>query len=80
MKRKKLQKKLRLNKATVADLNKHAMVQVKGGLLTIRITCVPQCDTDLTCEDLTVCGPVCWTQKPTICGPGTECDCTIIDC
>jgi natural product precursor len=45
MKTKKLNKKLTLNKATVADLDKAEMGNVVGGVLTtaIRILCTGEC-------------------------------------
>lgn len=66
MKRKKFNKKLTLTRETVANLNHRIMSGIKGGMYTVQITCDPYCDTDLTCEDLTVCGE-CWTARPTIC-------------
>jgi hypothetical protein len=70
MKAKKLNGKLRLNKKTVADLTRYKMAGIKGGLITVQFTCFLICDTELTCDDRSVCGE-CWTKAPTICpGPG----------
>lgn len=70
MKAKKLNGKLRLNKKTVADLTRYTMAGIRGGIYTIQFTCIYYCDTELTCEHLTICGE-CWTETPTNCpGPG----------
>jgi putative component of toxin-antitoxin plasmid stabilization module len=74
MKSKKFNKRITLHKQTVANLNNDNMSKVKGGLLTIRITCGEDCNTYFTCEDATVCG-ACWTLNPTICGTMCTCNC-----
>ena len=74
MKAKKFNKKLLLNKKTVANLNNDKMSGVRGGMYTVQLTCGAFCDTDFTCEDLTVCG-VCWTQRPTVCESNCSCQC-----
>jgi hypothetical protein len=74
MKTKKFHKNLTLNKVSVANLNNDKLNNVKGGFFTVRITCGDLCDTDFTCEDLTVCG-ACWTKNPTICGTMCSCEC-----
>jgi len=55
MKAKKINKKLTVNKETVADLNTEAMSGIKGGLYTIQDTCDGYCDTRLTCGRYTIC-------------------------
>jgi len=66
MKTKKFDKKLALNKTTVANLNNAQMNDLKGGAPNTRITC-PICDTLESCF-ATLC---------TICMsiPETFCDC-----
>ncbi len=66
MKRKKFEKKLVLNKETVAHLNADTLTRIKAGAITFRLTCFPYCDSILTCEIETVCG-ACWTDRPTVC-------------
>jgi hypothetical protein len=67
MKTKKFNKKLKLSKESVANLNIDLLINVKGGVLTEIITCDGPCDTDLTCGDLSYCGQGCDTQ--TFCPP-----------
>lgn len=74
MKTKKFNKKLALNKVSVANLNSDALNHVKGGFPTVYVTCGAQCDSEFTCEDLTVCGK-CWTENPTVCGTMCSCQC-----
>ena len=66
MKAKKLNKKLTLNKETVAALNSDAMSGVKGGIYTVAYTCGMDCDTDFTCGRATYCDD-CWTVVPVFC-------------
>ena len=70
MKSKKFEKKLGLNKETVAHLNTDTLTRIKAGVFTVRYTCVGYCDTIQTCEVKTVCG-ACWSMMPTICA--TDC-------
>jgi hypothetical protein len=55
MKVKKFNKKLTVNKETVADLNTDAMSGIKGGIYTFQDTCEGYCDTKLTCGWYTLC-------------------------
>ena len=55
MKTKKFNKKLTVNKITVADLNTDAMSGIKGGIYTIQDTCEGYCDTKLTCGWYSIC-------------------------
>ena len=66
MKSKKFEKKLALNKKTVAHLNTDTLTGIKAGLLTVQYTCDDYCNSILTCEIATVCG-ACWTDRPTVC-------------
>ncbi len=61
MKTKKLNKKLTLSKVSVANLNSEMLTNVRGGVLTLQITCGDACDTDFTCGDETYCGGDCRT-------------------
>ena len=71
MKSKKFEKKLALNKETVAHLNRDTLTGIKAGVLTIQFTCFGgNCDSLLTCGARTVCVS-CWTNVPTVCA--TDC-------
>lgn len=74
MKAKKLNKKLELNKATVANLDRDAMSPIKGGGETLTCTCGtsvgPDCTDDPDCTNLAcetyATGACCTDGSPTI--------------
>lgn len=65
MKKKEINKKLRLNKTTLAGLNQNEMNQIQGGVVTqLATVCAPTCVTRCVA---TMC--LCTKQVPTTCGP-----------
>jgi hypothetical protein len=84
MKSKKFQKKLSLNKKTVADLNPGAMNGVRGGgtVTSVNVVCIPTalvCTVTCTCPTINTCETYCGTCA-TNCGTCEPCYTVDISC